>query len=108
MKGKSKKSKNQKAAQESNAATASSEATTTEEYAPVDGSWIAELDDAKDELKGVLKMPGGVDKHRVLRKLDPSWAAPVPLSDFRSFLVFPSDMFQDMVTECLHHLTFLT
>jgi hypothetical protein len=64
MKGKSKKSKNQKAAQESNAAAASSEATTIEQYAPVDGSWIAELDDAKDELKGVLKMPGGVDKNR--------------------------------------------
>jgi MYND finger len=68
MKSRAKKSKKKKETEESNnaAQAASEEKATTidDEYVPADGSWIAELDEAKEELKDILKLPGGVSKHR--------------------------------------------
>jgi hypothetical protein len=33
-------------------------------FVPVDGSWVAELEEALDELEGILESPGGVQKRR--------------------------------------------
>jgi hypothetical protein len=33
-------------------------------FVPVDGSWVAELEESLDELEGILESPGGVQKRR--------------------------------------------
>jgi hypothetical protein len=51
-----------------------------------------------------LVSPDALTFNPMLRNLDPSWAAPVSLSDFRSFLVFLRTCSKTSVTECLPHL----
>jgi hypothetical protein len=66
MKGSAKKIKNKAKANNTVAQPAPEEKATSsdDEYVPADGSWIAELDENKEELQDILKLPGGVSKHR--------------------------------------------